>query len=77
MDVKVYTTNTCPYCKMVMEFLRDNDVEFEEVNVQTNRKAATEIVERTGQTMVPVTEINGRLIVGYNIDAIKEELAKN
>ncbi|MFH1474090.1 MAG: glutaredoxin family protein [Candidatus Aenigmatarchaeota archaeon] len=74
MIVNVYSTNTCPYCKMIMDFLRENDVEFEEINVQVNRKAAKEIVERTGQMKVPVTEINEKLIVGYNLDAIKEEL---
>ncbi|MFH1821464.1 MAG: glutaredoxin domain-containing protein [Methanobacteriota archaeon] len=72
--VKVYTTPTCPYCTMVKSFLRENNVEFVEKNVASDRAAATEMVEKSGQMGVPVLDINGAIIVGFNRDAIKDAL---
>ena len=74
MDVKVYSTSTCPYCQMVKDFLKKNKVKFEDIDVSTNMEAAQEMVEKTGQMGVPVTEIDGKIIVGYNVPALKEAL---
>lgn len=74
MVVKVYTTTHCPYCTMVKNFLKENNVEFKEVNVQENHEAAKEMVEKSGQMGVPVLDINGKIIVGFNKEAIKETL---
>lgn len=72
--VKVYTTPTCPYCIMARNFLRDKGVEFVEKNVAEDRDAAIEMIEKSGQMGVPVLEINGEIIVGFNRDAIKNAL---
>lgn len=72
--VKVYTTPTCPYCTMAKNFLRENGVEFIEKNVANDRAAAVEMVEKSGQMGVPVLDINGEIIVGFNRDAIKKAL---
>ena len=74
MRVKVYSTQTCPYCNMVKDFLRKNNIEFEDIDVSSNHEAAHEMIEKSGQMGVPVTEINGRMIVGYNVKALKEAL---
>ncbi len=74
MEIKVYTTQTCPYCDMVKEFLRQNKVKFEEVDVSADESAANEMVEKSGQMGVPVTDINGKIIVGFNPKAIKAAL---
>ena len=76
MVVKVYSTPTCPYCNMVKDFLKKNNIEFEEIDVSTNHTAAHEMIEKSGQMGVPVTDINGQIIVGYNVPALKEALEK-
>ena len=72
--VKVYSTSTCPWCIKVKEFLKSKNVKFEDINVGMDQKAAEEMVEKSGQMGVPVTEINGKIIVGYDREAIEEAL---
>ena len=72
--VKVYSTPTCPYCEMAKEFLKENNVEFEDINVATDEKAAREMIEKSGQMGVPVIEINGTIIVGFDEEKIKNAL---
>ena len=74
MAVKVYTTTHCPYCVIAKKFLKENNVEFEEVNVQEDHEAAHEMVEKSGQMGVPVLDINGKIIVGFNKEKIKQVL---
>ena len=72
--VKVYSTQSCPYCFMAKDFLKDNDVEFEDIDVSTNRAAAQEMIKKSGQQGVPVIDINGKIIIGFDKEAIKKEL---
>jgi glutaredoxin 3 len=74
MTVKVYTTSSCPYCTMAKDFLKENKVKFEEVNLENNEKAIKEMIEKSGQTGVPVLDINGKVIVGFNVPEIKKAL---
>ncbi|MBW3015764.1 glutaredoxin family protein [Candidatus Woesearchaeota archaeon] len=74
MKVKIYTTPTCPYCKMVKEFLKENNIEYEDVDVSTDQDAAKEMVERSGQSGVPVIDIDGELIIGFDEAKLKEKL---
>ncbi len=66
MNAIVYTTPTCPYCRMVKEFLSQRGVPFVEKDVSVDRSAAMYMVQRTGQQGVPVTEINGQFVVGFD-----------
>ena len=75
MKVKVYSTKTCPWCKKVKELLKEKKVKFENIDVGEDQKAANEMVEKSGQMGVPVTEINGQIIVGYDKEAIEKALA--
>ena len=72
--VKVYSTSTCPYCHMVKEFLKEKGVEFEDVDVSRNQEAAHEMIKKSGQMGVPQIEINGKIIVGFDKEAIEREL---
>jgi glutaredoxin 3 len=74
MSVKVYSTPVCPYCKMAKEFLKQNKIPFEDANVSEDKKALTEMFNKSGQMGVPVFDINGVIIVGFDRDAIKKEL---
>ncbi len=72
--VKVYSTSTCPFCIRAKQFLKDSAVSFEDIDVSMNHEAAQEMIKRTGQMAVPVIDIEGELIVGFNKDKIKKLL---
>ena len=72
--VKVYSTETCPYCVMVKEFLKEKKVEFEDIDVNSDREKAQEMVEKSGQMGVPVIDIDGEMIVGFDKPMIEETL---
>ena len=74
MDVKIYTTNHCPYCHMAKEFFKKNDVKYTEVNVEEDDKAAEEMIEKSGQMGVPVIDVDGKIIVGFNRPALEKAL---
>jgi glutaredoxin 3 len=74
--ITVYSTPSCPYCHLVKDYLNEKGVEFEEKDVSVDRVAAREMIEKSGQMGVPQIEINDKIIVGFNRDAIDEELSK-
>ena len=76
MKVKVYSTQSCPWCHKVKDLLKSKGVKFDDIDVGANQKAAEEMVQKSGQMGVPVTEINGKIIVGYDKEAIEEALAE-
>jgi len=64
--VIVYSTPTCPYCAMAKEYLKENNVEFEDVNVAADQTRAEEMVKKSGQMGVPVLDVEGEIIVGFD-----------
>ena len=72
--VKIYTTNTCPWCMKTKEYLKANNIKYAEINVSTNEKARNEMFEKSGQFGVPVTDVSGTIIVGYDKEALKKAL---
>lgn len=74
MTVKIYTTTWCHFCKEAKKFFSENNVKFTEVNVENDQKAAEEMIEKSGQMGVPVIEINGEIIVGFDRNRIKKAL---
>ncbi|MFA6635631.1 MAG: glutaredoxin domain-containing protein [Candidatus Omnitrophota bacterium] len=73
-NVKVYSTPTCPYCIKVKRFLEESGVEYEEKDVASDKDAADEAVKKSGQMGVPVIDIEGEIIVGFDKDAITSAL---
>ena len=72
--VRIFGTNQCPWCTVAKNFLKEHDIEFEDINVAHNRKAAEEMIEKSGQMGVPVIEIDKEVIIGFNEAKIKELL---
>lgn len=64
--VTVYTTNHCPYCVMLKNFLSEQNIPYTEVNVETKPEIMDRLVKMTGQMGVPQTEVNGQWIVGFD-----------
>jgi len=73
-DVIVYSTSSCPYCQMAKEYLRSKNIEFEDVDVGSDMNRAMEMIRKSGQQGVPVIDIKGKIIVGFNKPAIDESL---
>ena len=72
--IKVYSTPTCPYCKMAKSFLDDKKIEYTDIDVSTDEKAADEMIQKSGQMGVPVLDIEGEIIVGFDQDKINKAL---
>lgn len=70
----IYTTSTCPWCLKTKEFFKENNVKYKEVNVQEDEKARNEMFEKSGQFGVPVVDLNGKIIVGFQKDVLKKTL---
>jgi glutaredoxin 3 len=74
MNIKVYSTPTCPYCKLVKDFLAEQKISFSEIDVAGSPAAANEMVKLSGQMGVPVVDIDGQIIVGWNKAALEDAL---
>ena len=73
-EVIVYSTSTCPWCTVVKNFLKQNNVGFTEKNVGNDQKAAEEMIEKSGQMKVPVTDIDGKIVIGFDKKRIEQLL---
>lgn len=74
MEVKVFTTPTWPWCVKVKDYLKENAIPFAELDVSRDRNAAVEMIQKSGQRGVPVVEIDGMIIVGFDKDSIDRKL---
>lgn len=74
VKVKVYSTPTCPWCKIAKQFLRENKIKFEEVDVSSNQEAAKDMIKRSGQMGVPVIDVDGQLLIGFDKEKLKKAL---
>jgi len=73
--ITVYSTPTCPYCTQVKEYLKSKSVLFSEHNVATDLEARNAMVQKSGQLGVPVIEVNGQIVVGFNRNKLEELLS--
>ena len=74
MVIKVYSTQTCPYCHQLKDYLKENKVEFEDIDVGSNPEKAQEMIDKSGQMGVPVTEIDGEIVIGFDVDVIGKKI---
>lgn len=77
--IKIYSTATCVYCKMLKEYLSSKNIEFEDIDVSTDQEAGKEMVEKSGQMGVPVSAITTdggkeEVIVGFDKEKINQLL---
>ena len=64
--VMVYSTQTCPWCTRVKDYLNSKNIAFEHIDVSSDREKAEEMVRKSGQQGVPVLDIDGEIIVGFD-----------
>jgi glutaredoxin 3 len=72
--VIVYSTVTCHWCVRVKQWLDQHHIKYEDVNVGVDQEKAQEMIEKSGQMGVPVVEANGKIIVGFDEEALKSAL---
>lgn len=72
--VLVYSTPTCPYCTRVKQFLTDNNIAFEDFNVAADKIKAQEMIDKSDQMGVPVLDIEGNIIIGFDKEKISQIL---
>jgi len=64
--VIIYTTKTCIWCKKTKEFFKEYNVKYKEIDVGSDSRVAAEIIKKSGQMGVPVIDINGKIVVGFD-----------
>ncbi len=72
--VLVYSTPACPYCVQVKQFLAANNIAFENYDVAKDNQKADEMVAKSGQMGVPVLDIDGQIVVGFDKQKLKQLL---
>jgi glutaredoxin 3 len=74
--ITVYSTPTCAFCHAVKEYFKSKNIKFQEKDLTVDHDAARWVYENSGQLAVPVIDINGSIIIGYNRPAIDSALNK-
>ncbi len=65
-EVIIYSTPNCPWCARTKQYLKEHNIPFIDYDVSTNREKAEEMIQKSGQMGVPVIDIDGVIIVGFD-----------
>ncbi|TAL50684.1 NrdH-redoxin [Patescibacteria group bacterium] len=74
MSVTVYSTPTCPFCKQTKVYLNEHDIEFIDIDVMANKEKAKEMIHKSGQMGVPVIDVDGEMVIGFDQKKLAELL---
>ena len=72
--VRIFSTPACPYCVTLKAFLKENKIEVEEIDVSEDEAGREEMIEKSGQMGVPVVDIDGQIIIGFDKEKISQLL---
>ncbi|MHB9019551.1 MAG: glutaredoxin domain-containing protein [Minisyncoccota bacterium] len=73
--IKIYSTPSCPYCVMAKDYFKNKGVEFKDIDVSMDSKAAQEMINKSGQMGVPVIDIDDNITVGFRPDVFEHLLS--
>lgn len=76
MNAVVYSTQSCPYCTMAKNYLKEKNIRYTDIDVSRDPRKAQEMVKISGQQGVPVLRINGKVILGFNKREIDNALQR-
>ncbi|MCK4541536.1 MAG: glutathione S-transferase N-terminal domain-containing protein [Spirochaetales bacterium] len=76
MAITIYTTPTCSYCTLAKNYFRENKIPFAEHNVAQDQRKAEEMVRKSGQMGVPVIDVHGKIIIGFNKPEIEKAIRR-
>ncbi|MEK9135060.1 MAG: glutaredoxin domain-containing protein [Patescibacteria group bacterium] len=74
MSIRVFSTPTCSYCQVLKSFLKEKSIVFEDIDVSQDEVALKEMVDKSGQMGVPVVDIDGQIVIGFDRNKIVELL---
>jgi len=77
MSITIYTTPSCVYCKMTKALFKENNVIYEEKDVSIDAAARDEMIAKSHQMGVPVIDVDGQIIVGFDKPHLSELLKIN
>lgn len=72
--VRIFSTKTCPYCVSLKAYLDEHGIKYEDIDVGEDKKAAQEMIDKSDQMGVPVTEIDNQIIIGFDKEKINQLL---
>ena len=72
--VIIYSAEWCPWCRLAKQWLTKNKIKYNEIDVDETPSAADELVKKTGQTGIPVIEIDGKTVIGFNEPELRKLL---
>lgn len=75
--VKIYINDDCAYCFTLEEFLRENNIQFEAINISKDKEKISEVIKKSGEKQVPIIEIGKEIIIGFNKERICQLLNIN
>ena len=73
-NITIYSTPTCVYCNMAKNFFKQNGLNYQDFNVATDLDKRKEMIDKTGQMGVPVIDIGGEIVVGFDESKLRETL---
>jgi len=73
-EVKIYTTTTCPYCKMAKKFFDDNGIKYQEFNIVEDKAAREEMKNKYDSLTVPTIFFDGEVMIGFDEAELREKL---
>ncbi len=76
MNIKVYVSPTCTWCQKLREWLKKKKISYQELDIYEVDKCRDEIIEKSGQLAVPVIDIDGQIIVGFQEDKLEKAIQK-
>jgi len=74
LEISAYTLPTCPYCMKLKQYFAEKGIKFRNIDVSNDNAAIQEMIKKSGQSGVPVIEINGKLIIGFDKEALEDAL---
>ena len=76
MSVTIYSTPSCGYCNVAKKYFKEHSIKFTDYNVMIDTSKAQEMINKSGQRGVPVIDINGKIIIGFNQSEIEKSLKR-
>jgi glutaredoxin 3 len=74
-NIKIYSSPTCAFCHMAMNYLKSKNIGFREIDVSTDAEAAKWVQDKVGYIATPVIDVNGTVILGFDRPALDKALA--
>ena len=74
MSITVYSTPTCPFCMQLKKYLDEHKVVYTNVDVSSSQEKAQEMIQKSGQMGVPVTDVDGQIVIGFDKEKLNELL---